>query len=369
MKKLWDKKIYFLIALSVILFLTVSIFSFVSIKQLQGNARVVNYDGIVRGATQKLMKMELQSAHSGGVDLDARNALRNRLDRILHALDTGEGEDSATETLSTIIALPDDTHSGMIKSLLEKWDALKKEIDNVRLDAEDGAADTTTLYAMSEEYFTLANATVFAAEDFSEAQVGRTTTILVIVNAVFILAIIIAGIFVVRGMAVRRRADALGKIAYVDPLTQLENRAGCERKISSLKHNPTADSLVVIMFDMNNLKLANDFLGHQGGDQIIAQFARIIGAEAKDFGFIGRYGGDEFLAIFEKSDASKARDYLERVADQITAYNSLRVNDLEKISFAAGVSTGLLSNMEIEDMIYEADRNMYANKREMKKSL
>jgi diguanylate cyclase (GGDEF)-like protein len=361
LKKLWDKKAYLAIAVSVILFLLVSVLSFISIKQLQGNARVVNYDGIVRGATQKLMKMELQSAYAGNVDEQARDALRNRLDSILFALDTGAG---TTEETRSLIALADPIHSGMIKNLLEKWAELKDEIDRVRQ-----GNDPETLYTLSEDYFRLANDTVFAAEAFSEDQVSQTTTVLVGVNAVFILFILIAGLFIVRGAAVRRRADVLGKIAYVDPLTQLENRAGCERVIKRLKENPPPDTIAVLMFDMNNLKLANDFIGHQGGDRIITQFAKVIGEEAKGYGFVGRYGGDEFLGIFEKADAAKAAEYLDRVNEQIAAYNSLQVNDIEKVSFAAGISVASLSNVEIEDMIYEADRDMYANKREMKKKM
>jgi diguanylate cyclase (GGDEF)-like protein len=359
LKKIWNKKEYFAIGIGIILFLTVSILSFVSIKQLQGNARIVNFDGIVRGATQKLIKMELQNAYSGEVDVGARDALRNRLDSILYALDTGKGE---TEETKTLIVLADETHSGMIKALLDKWAKLKEEIDSVR-----SGADTSNLYTLSEEYFKLANDTVFAAEEFSESQVDRATTTLIVVNGVFIVFIIIAGIFIIGGVAVKHRADLLGTIAYIDPLTQLENRASCERVIERLKQESSSDTIAVLMFDMNNLKLANDFLGHQGGDKIITQFARILANEVKGFGFIGRYGGDEFLGVFEKSDKEKAEEYIAQVNEQVAAYNSLQVNDIEKISFAAGVSSASLDTVSIDDMIYEADRNMYSNKREIKK--
>ncbi|GHU67472.1 hypothetical protein AGMMS49983_18700 [Clostridia bacterium] len=364
MKKLRANSAYLIIGISIVLFLTVSILSFTSINQLQGNARVVNYDGIVRGATQKLMKMELQNAYSGDVDAEARDALRNRLDRILYALDTGEGEDTEVEMLSNIIALPDETHANDIKELLGKWAVLKEEIENVR-----EGANPLELYVLSEDYFKLANATVFDAEAYSEEQVNRTTKILLGVNVVFILLIVVASVFIIRGMAVGRRAEALGKIAYVDPMTHLENRASCERLIARLKESLASDSIVVVMFDMNNLKMANDFLGHQGGDQIIMQFARVLSEEAKDYGFVGRYGGDEFLAIFEKADEAKAAEYLARVRDKITAYNSLQVNDIEKISFAAGIADGFLDATGIDDLIYEADRKMYSNKREMKRAL
>ncbi|MDR0831981.1 MAG: GGDEF domain-containing protein [Bacillales bacterium] len=366
MKKHSDKKAYILIGISMILFLLVSILSFVSIKTLQGNAKVVNFDGIVRGATQKLIKMELQEAYSD-VDventIEKRDALRNRLDTILFALDTGKGK---TEETKNIIVLNDPTHKEDIKKLLVQWNDLKKEIKNVRDKVPNAPQE---LFLKSEAYFVLANDTVFAAEAYSERQVNNSTTILIVVNGLFIGFILIAGVFIIRGFAARKRADALGKIAYVDSLTGLENRASCERLITHLKANPSDNNLAVLMFDMNNLKLANDFLGHQGGDKIIAKFASILNEESKGFGFIGRFGGDEFLGIFENADLNKAEEYLALVNNQVSAFNSLQVNEIEKISFASGISIGHLSRTTVDDMIYEADRNMYANKRQMKLKL
>jgi diguanylate cyclase (GGDEF)-like protein len=361
MKKINANREFIIIGISIVLFLIVSIFSFSSIKQLQGNARVVNYDGIVRGATQKLMKMELQNAYSGGVELEARDALRARLDSILHALDTGKGD---TEETANIIAIPDKTHSRMVEALIVKWSTLKDEIDQVR-DGENPIG----LYTMSEEYFKMANDTVFAAEAYSEAQVNRTTRILITVDAIFILMILAFLFVMIRSRAVKRRADMLGQIAYVDPLTKMENRASCERKISACKDAPGEGEVAVIMFDMNNLKLANDFLGHQGGDKIIVNFAKILMEVAAEYGFVGRYGGDEFLAVFEGDNARKVEDYLAKVNEQVVAFNSIQVNEIEKISFAAGHTVSSLSETGMDDMIYEADRNMYNNKREMKKHM
>jgi diguanylate cyclase (GGDEF)-like protein len=307
------------------------------------------------------MKMELQSAYADGVDIEARDALRIRLDAILHALDSGEG---TTEETASIIALGDPTHSEMIKSLLVKWAALKNEIDNVR-----SGDDPLTLYIMSEEYFKLANDTVFAAEDFSERQVSRTTTTLLMVNGIVVLFILGAGAFIIRGIAVKRRADALGKIAYIDQLTRLENRASCERVMERLKNSGSIANFALLMFDMNNLKTANDTLGHQAGDKMITQFAKIIGEEAKDYGFLGRYGGDEFLAVFENADTTKADEYLKRVNFRVATYNSQNANSIEHISFAVGVVVGSLADSDIDDLVYEADRAMYANKRAMKKQI
>jgi diguanylate cyclase (GGDEF)-like protein len=207
---------------------------------------------------------------------------------------------------------------------------------------------------------------VFAAEDYSERQVHNTKNTLISVDVVFVLLILVALAYIIRSVSVKRRADILGTIAYIDALTQLENRASCERLINEIKASPPEDSIAVIMFDMNNLKLVNDFIGHQGGDKVIIQFAAILKETSAKYGFIGRYGGDEFLGIFKKTNEDLVKTFISEMQDNTDAYNSLKVNDIEKISYAVGYAMDCPRDTGIDDLIYEADRNMYMNKREMK---
>jgi diguanylate cyclase (GGDEF)-like protein len=357
MKAISKNKEMIVICVCIILIVIVSIFSFLSIKQLQGNARVVNYDGIVRGATQKLMKEEIMNAynHDKGVDF-TDDALIARLDGITTELETGEGENN-------LIVLNDKKHKDFIKEVRASWALLKEEIYNVR----DGS-DPNKLFEMSQDYFVLVNDTVFAAEAYSESQVQQTTRILIIVDSIFVLLIFAFLLFMVRSRRMEKRADILGRIAYVDALTKMGNRASCERKIEGLKAGTSEIELAVIMFDMNNLKLVNDYIGHQDGDKLIVTFATILDKSAKDYGFTGRYGGDEFLAIFENVSENKINEFLGKVKEEAEAYNTLKTNEIEKLSFAVGYTIGKLTETSIDDLIYEADRNMYANKREMKKN-
>jgi diguanylate cyclase (GGDEF)-like protein len=352
------KKEYLLIIVCIALFLAVSVLSFSSIQQLQGNARVVNYGGIVRGGTQKLIKEELMNSYNltSGVDY-TDDKLIERLDGIVNELITGEGPND-------LIVLNDEVYLDDMNQVKELWGGLKEEIYAVR-----GGKDPKTLFDLSQDYFDLVNQTVFDAEDFSERQVTRITNLLIVVNSVFVILIIVSLVLVIRSFAVRRRVDTLGKIAYVDPLTGMENRASCEREIMRIKESEESKRLAVLMFDMNNLKLANDFLGHQGGDVIIAKFAEIIRVVAKDYGFIGRYGGDEFLGIFENVATSKVEEYLERINEKVAEYNSLQVNDIEKIAFAVGYELASTEDTGIDDMIFAADKAMYVNKRKMKKTI
>lgn len=344
----WIKKGNLLIVVVIFLFALMSYLSLTSINQLRGNARVVNYAGIVRGATQRLIKQELYG--------NPNDALILRLDSIIQDLIHGGGANE-------LVALQDETFQQNMAQVQTSWAKIKEQIALVRQGGE-----TDTLYEMSEAYFNLVDQTVFSAESYSEAQVAQSTRWLIGVNLVFVLLILVGVLAVVRSTALKQRAEALGKIAYLDILTQMPNRASCEREINNYTKNPPQEKLAVFMFDMNNLKRVNDLLGHQGGDRVIADFARIIKTEGEPFGFVGRYGGDEFVAIFHQCDEARAEEYLTLVNEKVIAYNLLHVYEVEKLSFAVGYVVETPTKMSVNDMIHEADKRMYSRKRQMKEN-
>lgn len=129
--------------------------SLVSIHNLQGNARVINYTGVVRGATQRLVKEELKGR--------ADDALIARLDGIMEELATGVGA-------NRLIRLNDQAYQDLLASMEDQWQELKEEIMLVRQ-----GKDSQTLFELSESYFQLADTTVTAAEQYTEQQVNRTS--------------------------------------------------------------------------------------------------------------------------------------------------------------------------------------------------
>ena len=362
MKKLWGKKEFWAMFIVICLFISVSYTSISSIQLLQGNARVVNYVGIVRGATQKLMKEEIMGWNMMRTDASfaetsdwyPNDALVARLDSITEELFSGEGPNG-------LVVLQDETYLSNVRMVQEHWAQLKVLISEVRAGADPGE-----LFESSQNYFDLVNKTTFSAEAYSEAQVSRVNKFLIFANVAFILLILSGLGLYVRNLAVKRQADALGKIAYVDSLTQLNNRTSCERLISHYGESPEDKDIAVFMFDMNDLKLTNDFLGHKGGDKVIMAFASILKEESEGYCYIGRYGGDEFLAISDKGDETCAEAFLNRVSEKVAEYNGRRVNKLEKIQFAAGYVISNPKTRNIEEIIHEADNRMYQDKRKAK---
>lgn len=157
---------FLLVPLSLSLVLT-GVLSLFAIRNLQGNARVINYTGIVRGATQRLVKQELNH--------QADDAMIGKIDLLLNELETGEGPDA-------LIRLDDEQFQSQVQRLQEAWIQLKAAIVDYR-----GGGLAENLYQLSEIYFDLANDAVSFAETYSEASVHRAQTSLLFVNVFFLL--------------------------------------------------------------------------------------------------------------------------------------------------------------------------------------
>lgn len=154
-----------------ILFCLISIFALMTMLHMQGNARVINYTGIVRGATQQLVKQEMNSFPN--------DMLLAHLDGIVSELSTGEGEND-------LIVLPDKTYQALIQQMQQEWSELKVEIGRVR----EGQS-SRQLYELSESYFDLANRAVSAAERYSEMCVTHSIGVLLCLNGGFIILFIL----------------------------------------------------------------------------------------------------------------------------------------------------------------------------------
>jgi methyl-accepting chemotaxis protein len=88
--RITEKFPFIAIALAVVLFIGVGVVSIRSIVEMNGDARIVNYAGIVRGGSQKLFKMEMFAYYTdNSLDLSKRDNLTARLDNIIDCLING----------------------------------------------------------------------------------------------------------------------------------------------------------------------------------------------------------------------------------------------------------------------------------------
>ena len=152
------------------------------------------------------------------------------------------------------------------------------------------------------------------------------------------------------------------QLSLHDTLTGLPNRRAFENKIEQIESDPESmDDVVLLMLDLNGLKLVNDQYGHSAGDDLIVTAANVIHSTYGKYGTCYRIGGDEFVAILDDLSISLSS------LDEILNANLAKVNASKKwkLSIAKGESHLIDAGghrLSISDWKQEADVNMYRNK-------
>ena len=161
-----------------------------------------------------------------------------------------------------------------------------------------------------------------------------------------------------------RSNRVLNKIAYIDAQTGLPNKRGCEEKLNELFTLDRDKNVCCIIFDINNLKVANDNFGHFVGDALITSFASLLRRYMPENMFVGRFGGDEFIGIMENANECeiiRCIEELKKAANQ-TIVGSTKNKIL--ISFAYGYAfSSEYPSYTIKTLMDIADKNMYQNKK------
>ena len=134
-----NKNIISMIQSCLVLILVVFIiFMMIQITRLQGTARVINYAGLVRGATQRLVKLEITGSRN--------DELIKYLDDILSGLRYQDGH-------YDLVKLHDKEYQDKLQIQIEYWEKLKIEIEAVR----SGGYQNTDIVNMSETYLHMAD--------------------------------------------------------------------------------------------------------------------------------------------------------------------------------------------------------------------
>lgn len=335
------KKIGTILKTMLILFLAgLVIIMMVEIRKIQGTAKVVNYAGLVRGATQREVKLEIAG--------NANDDLMAYLDDILDGLKYGDG-------VYDLARLPDSTYQNGLDRQIEYWTKLKSEIISAR---EKGYKNTDVL-GMSETYFKMADKTVSAAENYSERVAGiiRIVETLSVTDIIMIVMLIIQQ--TIAGIRIKNSNKILEKKAYIDLQTGLPNKSKCEEMLHDYEY--ISEPVGFVMFDLNNLKRTNDTYGHAVGDQLITNFARLLRNAIPSKDFVGRYGGDEFIAIITQTTKEEILLIMEEVHSTVKHFNE-NIHKVE-VSYAYGYAFSEdYSECTMKTLFNKADKHMYENK-------
>jgi PleD family two-component response regulator len=117
-------------------------------------------------------------------------------------------------------------------------------------------------------------------------------------------------------LTLKRQADVLRRLAWIDGLTGLANkRQFDERWIHEWKRcRRDGLSLAVATIDIDNFKAYNDTYGHLPGDDCLRSVALALrNSLARPGDFAARTGGEEFTCVMPEADVEGARLIASRI--------------------------------------------------------
>jgi len=152
---------------------------------------------------------------------------------------------------------------------------------------------------------------------------------------------------------------SLKKLIERDVLTGLYNRRSAERQIDEIED--LYGSYCVAIGDIDHFKNFNDSFGHECGDVVLKEVARILNESMHNKGFVARWGGEEFLLVYPGADIDTAYIALLEIRDELHRHEIEYNGQIHKVTMTFGVSAKE-ENVPINQLIRQADDKLYDGK-------
>ncbi len=159
----------------------------------------------------------------------------------------------------------------------------------------------------------------------------------------------------------KRNEEELIILSNIDSLTGIYNRYAYEKYVEKIQKEGIGNDLWYIAVDLNGLKVTNDTIGHNAGDELIKATADCLKDTVSRIGRAFRIGGDEFTAIFRGTigECHEVIDNMKKWVDEWHGEYS------DSFSFSRGIVGSFeMPKCTISDLEKEADKRMYIEKRD-----
>lgn len=166
----------------------------------------------------------------------------------------------------------------------------------------------------------------------------------------------------IMGDAVERAG--MSSLLGTDSLTGLANRRGLEERATPLLADDgrRGRHTVVGVLDADQFKQVNDELGHEAGDQLLADLGRSLQASAREGDVLARIGGDEFVVVAGNlPNADLASEVARRIRRDL---EGLEAPDGRPVRVSLGVAVAPDDGEHLDQLLRSADRRMYEDKRD-----
>jgi diguanylate cyclase (GGDEF)-like protein len=158
--------------------------------------------------------------------------------------------------------------------------------------------------------------------------------------------------------------EELYRTAIVDGLTQIYNRRYLSEFLERemLRAQRHGRPLALLLIDVDDFKTINDRFGHLGGDQVLREFAAVVGQQMRRESCFARYGGEEFAVVLPETGTQGAQLAAERVRGIVEAHSFHVDGHSIALTVSIGIATLDADTESPLELFRRADERLYEAK-------
>ncbi|RFB94926.1 PleD family two-component system response regulator [Rhizobium leguminosarum bv. trifolii] len=156
------------------------------------------------------------------------------------------------------------------------------------------------------------------------------------------------------------------ELAVTDPLTGLYNRRYLDNHLNVLFNRSMARGrpLSVLITDIDRFKQVNDTYGHDGGDEVLREFANRVRSTIRGADLACRYGGEEFVVVMPDTSPEIAATVAERLraAVESAPFQLKHSGQALNVTASFGIASRIGAVLTPDQLMKQADLALYEAK-------
>ena len=162
----------------------------------------------------------------------------------------------------------------------------------------------------------------------------------------------------------KKMEEELQRLATTDTLTGILNRRQffilAEQEVErSRRYGRT---LALLLYDIDHFKQVNDTFGHQAGDVVLRELAKLVHEQLRRNDIEGRVGGEEFAVLLPETTISEAVVLAERIRGIIESF-AINIGETSlHITASFGVTAVKENDVALDSIYKRADSALYEAK-------
>ncbi|WP_457664699.1 diguanylate cyclase [Thiolapillus sp.] len=161
----------------------------------------------------------------------------------------------------------------------------------------------------------------------------------------------------------------LAHLARTDTLTGMLNRRAFTEHFHHNRENQTScTQCALALLDIDLFKVFNDSHGHDCGDAVLREMARLLRENLRDNDVVARWGGEEFIILLPNTVHSDAADIMARLCEAVARHRFKWEGETLRITITAGLGQ-CDCNQSLEKCLKPVDEALYKGKQQGRNQL